>query len=68
MWNTNNIFQQPQGVQAQADAYTLEEYGGVSSVRFTDTSTTFTGYDANKTSYPRGGVIISVGSFEGSGY
>ena len=64
----NNIFQQPQGVQAQADAYTLEEYSGVSSVRFTDTSTTFTGYDANKTSYPRGGVIISVGSSQGFGY
>ena len=59
----NDIFQGP-GV---SNDYTLEESTGITTVSFTGTATSAP-YDANSTNLPLGGVIISVGSFEGFGY
>ena len=66
----NNIFQQPLGVQAEASAYTMEEDVGITTINFNvgTGNTIAEGYDPNKSSYPMGGVIISVGSSEGFGY
>ncbi len=63
------VFQQPLGAQNERSAYTMiENTTGVSSIRFTGGDTVAEGYDANKTNYPIGGVIVSVGSSAGSGY
>jgi len=59
----NDIFQGP-GI---TNDYTLEESTGITTVSFTGTATS-SPYDANSTNLPLGGVIISVGSFEGFGY
>ena len=64
----NNIFQEPQGVQADQGTYDLSETAsGVSSIRFEETGGAY-GYDPNRSNLPVGGYIISVGSTEGSGY
>ena len=59
----NDIFQGP-GLTYD---YTLQETSGITSVRFTGTATSFRS-DVNTSNLPVGGVIISVGSFEGFGY
>ena len=65
----NNIFQSPQGVQGdEIGEYQNFESSGVSTVRFTAGLGTPTGYDQNIGGLPIGGMIISVGSFEGAGY
>ena len=63
------VFQKPLGSQNQESAYTFTEANpGVSSIRFTGGDTVAEGYDPNKTHYPLGGVIVSVGSSAGFGY
>ena len=48
--------------------YELTEVsGGISSIRFDETSVAY-GYDPNRTNLPIGGFIVSIGSDEGSGY
>jgi hypothetical protein len=47
--------------------YNLAEYQGITSVRFTGSASSIS-YDPNNASIPVGGVIVSVGSIEGSGY
>ena len=65
----NNIFQAPQGVQGdEIGEYQIFESSGVSTVRFNAGLGTPTGYDQNQGGLPIGGMIVSVGSFEGSGY
>ena len=59
----NDIFQGP-GLTLD---YNLSESVGVTTITFTGEST-LVSYDANTTSVPRGGIIISVGSTEGLGY
>ena len=63
----NNIFQQPEGIQAGEGTYQLEESVGVTSIRFTGLGIT-NGYDPNSGDIPLGGFIISVGSSGGLGY
>ena len=63
----NNIFQEPQGVQADQGNHDLTEVSGISSIRFDETSAAF-GYDPNRTNLPIGGFIVSLGSTEGGGY
>ena len=64
----NNIFQEPLGAQADQGNYELTEVsGGISSIRFDETSAAY-GYDPNRTNLPIGGFIVSIGSDEGSGY
>ena len=63
----NNIFQQPEGIQAGEGSYQLEESVGVTSVRFTGLGIS-NGYDPNSGDLPLGGFIISVGSSAGLGY
>ena len=63
----NNIFQQPEGIQAGEGTYQLEESVGVTSIRFTGLGIT-NGYDPNSGDIPLGGFIISVGSSSGLGY
>ena len=67
----NNIFQTPQG----ANINEIGEYqnfesasAGVTTIRFNTNSGTPTGHDQNLGGLPIGGLIVSVGSFEGSGY
>ena len=65
----NNIFQAPQGVQAdQIGEYQNFESAGVTTAQFTSGLGTPTGYDVNKGAYPIGGMIVSVGSDSGFGY
>jgi len=59
----NDIFQGP-GLTYD---YTLTEFTGITSIRFTGTATSVS-YDVNNASIPRGGIIVSVGSTEGFGY
>ena len=63
----NNIFQEPQGAQADQGTYDLIENSGITSIRFDETGASF-GYDPNRTNLPVGGFIISIGSTEGGGY
>ena len=64
----NNIFQEPQGVQADQGSYDLSETAsGISSIRFEETGAAY-GYDPNRTNLPVGGFIVSIGSTEGGGY
>ena len=60
----NDIFQAP-GI---SDQYVLNESSGITSITFQGTNTTPLGPDVGVSSYPRGGVIVSVGSTEGFGY
>jgi len=66
----NNIFQSQQGVQVLEEGeYQNFESAGVTTVRFSGSNIgTATGYDQNLGNLPIGGLIVSVGSFEGSGY
>ena len=64
----NNIFQEPQGVQADQGSYDLSETAsGISSIRFEESGAAY-GYDPNRTNLPVGGFIVSIGSTEGGGY
>ena len=60
----NDVFQAP-GI---SDQYVLEESAGITSVRFQGTEITPLGPDVGVSDFPRGGVIVSVGSTEGFGY
>jgi len=69
----NGIFQLPQGEQptsVQRGDYDLEEGSvtGITTITFTGNSELPFGYDPNRTAYPTGGQIVSVGSTEGFGY
>ena len=59
----NDIFQ----VSGSEDNYELTEISGITSVTFTGTSRTLTN-DVGVSTFPRGGMIVSVGSEEGIGY
>ena len=64
----NNIFQEPQGVQANQGSYDLSETAsGISSIRFEESGAAY-GYDPNRSNLPIGGFIVSIGSTEGGGY
>ena len=64
----NNIFQEPQGAQANQGTYDLSETAsGISSIRFEESGSAF-GYDPNRSNLPIGGFIVSIGSTEGGGY
>ncbi len=56
----NDVFQNP------IQSYSLSENAGITSISFVGTASSTT--DANLTSLPLGGVILSVGSTEGFGY
>ena len=60
----NGIFQTP-GLNG---AYVIQESSGISSIAFQGTNTTPLGPDVGISSYPKGGIIVSVGSTEGFGY
>jgi hypothetical protein len=64
----NGIFQSPTGVQVQRSDYTLQETSGITSIRFTGGPDQSYGYDPNRSEFPMGGFIVSVGSQEGFGY
>tara|TARA_B100001142_G_scaffold131600_1_gene133153 strand:+ start:4547 stop:16651 length:12105 start_codon:yes stop_codon:yes gene_type:complete len=64
---TNNIYQSPQGIQATQGDYQIIEDSGITSIRYNGSGTP-EGYDPNKSKFPAGGLIISVGSTEGNGY
>ena len=64
----NNILQEPLGAQVDQGNYELTEVaGGISSIRFDETSAAY-GYDPNRSNLPIGGFIVSIGSTEGGGY
>ena len=61
----NDIFQVPSSTKD----YTLSETSGITSITFNGTSPqTPLGPDVGISSFPKGGVIVSVGSTEGFGY
>lgn len=60
----NDIFQSP----GLSDQYILDEQSGITSITFQGTNTTPLGPDVGISSYPKGGIIISVASNEGFGY
>ena len=60
----NDTFQSP-GI---SDQYVLTEQSGITSITFQGTNTVPLGPDVGISSYPKGGIIISVGSTEGFGY
>ena len=60
----NDIFQSP-GV---SDQYLLNESSGITSITFQGTNPSPLGPDVGFTKYPKGGIIVSVGSTEGFGY
>ena len=68
----NNIFQIPQGSQAEQQDYTFEEgTTGISSIKFTGTISAggpTDNDDVNVNNVPSGGRLISVGSTPGLGY
>ena len=64
---TNNIYQSPQGIQAVQGDYQIIEDSGITSIRYNGSGSP-EGYDPNKSKFPIGGLIISVGSSEGSGF
>jgi len=66
----NSIFQGPaKSVDSQviSENCILKEYAGITSVFFTGSQASTT-YDVNTASIPRGGIIVSVASTEGSAY
>ena len=60
----NDIFQSP----GLADQYVLTEQSGITSITFQGTNTVPLGPDVGISSYPKGGIIVSVASTEGFGY
>ena len=64
---TNSIYQSPQGIQATQGDYLVIEDSGITSVRYNGSGTP-EGYDPNRSKFPIGGLIVSVGSSEGLGY
>jgi hypothetical protein len=60
----NDIFQSP----GLTDQYVLSEQSGITSITFQGTNTVPLGPDVGISSYPKGGIIISVASTEGFGY
>ncbi len=60
----NDIFQTP-GISNQ---YVISESSGISSITFQGTNTTPLGPDVGISSFPKGGIIVSVASTEGFGY
>jgi hypothetical protein len=60
----NNVFQSP----GLADQYILSEQSGITSITFQGTNTTPLGPDVGISSYPKGGIIVSVASNEGFDY
>ena len=60
----NDVFQTP-GLLNQ---YTLDEAAGITTITFQGTETTPLGSDVGISSYPKGGIIVSVASAEGLGY
>jgi hypothetical protein len=64
---TNNIYQSPQGIQATQGDYQIIEDSGISSIRYNGSGVP-EGYDFNKTNFPIGGLIVSVGSTGGFAY
>ena len=65
----NDIFQSPSRLSGNIinGNYILSENVGITSITFSGVGVTET-YDVNLTGYPRGGVILSVGSSQGFGY
>jgi hypothetical protein len=59
----NDIFQVP----GDANNFTLSENTGITSITFTGDERTITN-DIGVSNFPKGGIIVSVGSEEGSGY
>ena len=59
----NDIFQ----VFGDANNFTLSETTGITSITFTGDERTITN-DIGISNFPKGGIIVSVGSEEGSGY
>ena len=59
----NDVFQEP----GLTNNYTLSEATGITSITFVGSATSVP-YDVNTSSFPRGGLIVSVGSTEGFGY
>ena len=60
----NDVFQSP----GLTDQYTLSENSGITSITFQGTNTTPLGPDVGISNYPKGGIIVSVGSDAGLGY
>ena len=60
----NDIFQSP----GLTDQYVLSEQSGITSITFQGTNTVPLGPDVGISSYPKGGIIVSVASTEGFGY
>jgi len=60
----NDVFQSP----GLGDQYSLSEQSGITSITFQGTDTTPLGPDVGISSFPKGGIIISVGSDAGLGY
>ena len=63
----SNILQEPQGAQGTTGDFTLIEHAGVTSITYLGDSVSSED-DPNKSSIPRGGTIISVGSTPGFGF
>jgi len=59
----NDVFQGP----GESSDYTLSESVGITTLTFTGNSQTITN-DVGITSFPKGGIIVSVGSTNGFGY
>ena len=60
----NDVFQSP----GLTDQYVLSEQSGITSITFQGTNTVPLGPDVGISSYPKGGIIVSVASTEGFGY
>ena len=60
----NDVFQSP----GLSDQYVITEASGISSITFQGTDTTPLGPDVGISSFPKGGIIVSVGSDAGLGY
>ena len=60
----NSIFQTP----GLSDQYVINESSGISTIAFQGTDTSPLGPDVGISSFPKGGIIVSVGSEEGLGY
>ena len=60
----NDIFQTP----GLSGGYLIKESSGISSIAFQGTNTVPLGPDVGISSFPKGGIIVSVGSDSGLGY
>ena len=60
----NDIFQTP----GTTNQYVISESSGISSITFQGTNTIPLGPDVGISSFPKGGIIVSVASTEGFGY